>query len=275
MKKITSINRKMKQIIDKFIGFFVYSLKKLLMYRVYIISEIIGALIIPVILQFFLWRSILQTNSIGYSLAEMMRYIVISNIILLFTQIHAEHEIESDIKTYKLGQKLLLPVRYFTGIAFRYISNGIARLVIIYLPVIIGISVFVGGKLQIYRLPYTLVALVAGFLLNGLFSVIIGLLSFWLTEIWGIAAIRNLLTGVLSGAMFPLDIMPERFHNIMLMTPFPYMSYFPSKLISDWSFDPNIVNKGILISLAWVMVFSAVAFLLMRHGLKKYTSSGI
>jgi len=147
MREISPANGKMQQT-DKFIGFFTYSLKKLLMYRVYIISKAIGGLVIPVVLQFFLWRSILRANSVGYDLTGMMRYIVISNAILLFTQIHAEHEIERDIKTYGLGQKLLLPVGYFIGIALRHFPTAVAKFVIIYLPVIAGISIFVGGRPQ-------------------------------------------------------------------------------------------------------------------------------
>ncbi len=97
--------------IDAFFGYFTYSIKKLLMYRVYLIGEIIGSLLLPVILNFFLWKSLLQTNQIDYSLTQMMEYIIVANVVLIFTQIHAEHEIEGDIKTHRLGQKLLLPVR--------------------------------------------------------------------------------------------------------------------------------------------------------------------
>lgn len=100
------------------------------------------------------------------------------------------------------------------------------------------------------------------------------MLSFWLTEIWGIAAIRNLLTGLLSGAIFPLDLLPGKIESIMLMTPFPYMTYIPSKLICDANFDIEIVNKGLFISLVWVLILGFIVFLLMKNGLKKYTSHG-
>jgi ABC-2 type transport system permease protein len=257
-----------------FFGYFSYSIKKFLMYRVYLISEVLSSLILPIILNFFLWKSLLEANPINYNLKEMMRYIIISNVILLFTQIHVEYDLERDIKTYRLGQKLLLPVSYLTSISYRYISTSLATFAIIYLPIIIATSFFTGIDVQVIRILYFVITLIVGFLLNAMFSFIIGSLSFWLTEIWGIAAIRNLLTGLLSGAIFPLDILPEKIESIMLITPFPYMTYVPSKLICDPNFNIQIVNRGLIISIFWVLGLSFIAFLLMKNGLKKYTSNG-
>lgn len=255
---------------NTFLGYLSYSIRKLLTYRIYIISEIIGSLLLPIVLNYFIWKSLLQTNTIGYSLNEMMRYIIISNVILLFTQIRIEGEIEKDIKTYRLGQKLLLPVGYIKDNVFRYISNGIVRFTIIYMPIIIITS---------NRLPrnliHTCTFLIIGFLLNALLSFIIGFLSFWMTEIWGVAAIRNLSIGLLSGATFPLDILPISIQRIMLFTPFPYMTYIPSKLICDPHFSFEIVKKGFFIASTWMAIFYLIAFTLMKHGLEKYTSNGV
>nr|MBO2494435.1 ABC transporter permease [Clostridia bacterium] len=257
-----------------FIGYFDYSIKRLLMYRIYLIGELLSSLIVPILINFFLWRSLIEGNPINYTLKEMMIYIVISNVILLFTEIHAEHDIEKDIKTYRFGQKLLLPVDYLTSISYSHISSSLARFAILYMPIIIVLSIWAKIEIPANRLLYLPLALILGFLLNALFSFIIGLLSFWLTEIWGIAAIRNLLTGLLSGAIFPLDLLPSKIESIMLMTPFPYITYIPSKLICDANFDIEIVNKGLLISLVWVLILGFIVFLLMKNGLKKYTSHG-
>lgn len=250
-------------------GYLSYSIRKLFTYRIYIISEIIGSLLLPIVLNFFLWKSLLQTNTIGYSLNEMMRYIIISNVILLFTQVRVEGEIEKDIKTYRFGQKLLLPVGYIKDKVFRYISNGIVRFTIIYMPIIIITTNKLPGNLI-----YTCIFLIIAFLLNALLSFIIGFLSFWMTEIWGVAAIRSLSIGLLSGAIFPLDILPVSIQRIMLFTPFPYMTYIPSKLICDPNFSFEIVKEGFFIASAWMAIFYLIAFTLMKNGLKKYTSNG-
>lgn len=250
-------------------GYLSYSIRKLFTYRIYIISEIIGSLLLPIVLNYFIWKSLLQTNTIGYNLNEMMRYIIISNVILLFTQVRIEGEIEKDIKTYRFGQKLLLPIGYIKDKVFRYISNGIVRFTIIYMPIIIIASDKLPGNLI-----YTCISLIIGFLLNALLSFIIGFLSFWMTEIWGVAAIRSLSIGLLSGAIFPLDILPVSIQKMMLFTPFPYMTYIPSKLICDPHFSFEIVKEGFFISSAWMVIFYLIAFTLMKNGLKKYTSNG-
>ncbi len=255
-------------------GYFKYSIKKLLMYRVYLISELVGSLLVPILISYFLWKSLLETNQLGYDLKGMMMYIVISNLILLFTQIHAEHELENDIKTYRLGQKLLRPINYLKSVSYSHIFASVAVFTILYLPIIVLSLFFLDVNIQMLQIGYFAITLIIGLLLNSLFSFIIGLLSFWLTEIWGVAAIRDLLTSLLSGAIFPLDILPTNIEKIMLMTPFPYMTYIPSKVITDPNFNVKTITSGLMISLAWVIGLTIITYLLVRNGFKKYTSNG-
>lgn len=257
-----------------FLGYFDYSVKRFLTYRIYLIGELLSSLVLPIVLSFFLWKSVIGSNSVGYNLSEMMRYIIVSNVILLFTQIHVENDLEKDIKTYRLGQKLLLPVKYFTGIVYQYICTSIVKFITIYLPIIAVTSILFGIKVKTFHVMYFVLMLVLGFMLNALFSFAIGLLAFWLTEIWGVAAIRNLMTSLLSGAVFPLDILPKKIESVMLMTPFPYMAYVPSKLICDPNINMNMVHNGIYVSILWVLCLCAISFALYKNGLKKYTSNG-
>ncbi|QSX06472.1 ABC-2 family transporter protein [Sedimentibacter sp. zth1] len=257
-----------------FIGYCENAIKKLFMYRIFIISEIVNSLILPILLNFFLWKSIIKYNSIGYNLQEMMLYIIVSNIILLFTQIHIEHNIEGDVKTYKLGQKLLLPLNYTLNLILNFVSDSIVRFIFIYLPLLIIILFISPNAIVLERVLYLLPTIIVAFIINSLFSLIIGFFSFWTTEIWGIAAVRNLITGLLTGAVLPLDIFPKTIQDIMLYTPFPYITYIPTKVLIDNNFNIEIIKNGLFISTLWIITLTIFMLVLKNRGMKKYTSSG-
>lgn len=256
-----------------FFGYGEFSLKRIFMYRVYLVSEVIGGLLVPIIINLFLWRSLLSTNEILYSFPEILRYITVSNLVMLFTQIHVEDELKIDVKTYRLGQKILHPVGYLTDLLYRQVSASLIKLVTVYLPLIVMILILTDSIFQ-QNIVYIIVALGLGFTMNALFSFIIGCLSFWLTEIWGIAAIRNLLFGLFAGSLFPLDILSQSVQKVLLRTPFPYMAYIPTKLISDSSFDVSILTENLPIALGWTLLLSIIAIGAWKLGLKKYTSAG-
>lgn len=255
-------------------GFFLFTLKKTMAYRVKLISDTVGMLFVPIILGYFMWGSLLENNDLGMTLDYMMKYIIISNVVLLFTQVHVENELSRDIKSPKLGQKILRPIGYLRSISLNQILSSVITFTCVYLPIIIICIVSMKGTFHVSRILYLVVFIALGYTLNSLFSFIIGSLSFWITEIWGIAAVRTLLTGLLAGAYFPLDLLPSRIGDFMMKLPFPYMSYFPAKIIVDESINFIQLRNGIIISIIWIIILKAVNSFLMKTGFKKYSLNG-
>ena len=255
-------------------GFLAFTIKKLLVYRVRLISDILGMVIIPIILSYFLWKSLISNNDLEMTLDYIMIYIIISNVILLFTQVHLENEISKDIKGPSLGQKMLRPINYIASISLKQILSSFLTFTFFYLPIIIIIICINGYSISFIKIIYSIIFIVMGYVLNSTFSILIGALSFWLTEIWGISAIRNLLTGLLAGAYFPLDILPQFAQSIMLKLPFPYMSYFPTKILIEKDINFNELYIGIVISIAWIIGLKLISSILVKFGLRKYSLNG-
>jgi ABC-2 type transport system permease protein len=112
-------------------------------------------------------------------------------------------------------------------------------------------------------------------LINSTFSFILGGLGFWLTEIWGLTAIRVLAIGVLSGTVFPLDILPDSVQKIFLYSPFPYLSYVPSQILLGREVAGISSTWAILIALSWLCFFAVVMYFVWKKGLEKYTAVGV
>lgn len=255
-------------------SFLVFTIKKTLVYRIYLISNIFSMVVIPIIINYFMWKSLLSNNNVGMTFHNMMTYIIISNIILLFTQVHLEQDFSKDIKSPKLGQKMLRPIGYISSLSLNQILSSFVVFVFIYVPIIFLTVLVKGITFNSIKILYSLIFVIIGYILNSLLSLIIGSSSFWLTEIWGVCAIRNLLTGLLAGAYFPLDILPNIVKNIMVKLPFPYMSYFPTKILVENNTNFTEIYNGIIISILWIILLKLISSALIKAGLKKYSLYG-
>lgn len=142
----------------------------------------------------------------------------------------------------------------------------------LYVPLfIIGM---ITGMIRLNHIIPGMAAIVMACVLGYCVSFIIGLLAFWMTEIWGIGAMKNLLFSVFAGAVFPLSFLPGHIQRIMMLTPFPYMGYFPAAILLDEGVENNM-RQAFQTGAVWsVFLISAVIFL-WKNGIKKYESVGV
>lgn len=260
------------RIILIFSSYFSLSLKKFVVYRINIFNHIV-TLIIPIAINIFLWDSIISNNRIDYNLSQMIMYLVYANLIFTFTCINADNELEDNIKSLSLGQKLLKPVNFIIDIMLKNFLDGLCKLFVVLIPLASITIFFFEISFNIGNIPLFFLTLFIAFLLNSCMALIIGFFSFWLTEIWGVSAIRNILAGLLSGTMFPFSIFSYDIQRMFLLTPFPYVTYIPAKIASDLSFNLEIIINGLAISVTWLFVLSLFSLFLYKRGIKRYTAN--
>lgn len=250
-----------------------FNAKKHFTYKIYFLSEILGNLVVPVLLNLFLWNALLKDNSVGYTLAQISQYIIISNLILMFTQVHLENTMQRDVKTYRLAQCILRPIGYIRHLVLNCISGSFVKLAYLYAPSFLITQIFIGSASNITFI-WGIFSLLIAFSLNALISFVIGTLSFWLTEIWGIAALRNLLTGLFAGAFFPLDILSDDLQYVLMCLPFPHMSYVPAKILCGEMIEVQYYSQTLPIALVWIVIFLLLSYFLWNRGKQRYTSAG-
>ena len=68
--------------------------------------------------------------------------------------------------------------------------------------------------------------LMAG-LLQFLIAYTVALLSFWVLDVSTFIFIQFAFEFLASGHLFPLDILPDGLHRLLLWSPYPYLLYFP------------------------------------------------
>ncbi len=73
--------------------------------------------------------------------------------------------------------------------------------------------------------------------------------------------------------MFPLDILPHGFAQVLFYTPFPYQLYFPVAIYMG-KVTGMALLQGLIVQTAWVLLAYGFAELMWHRGIRKYSAVG-
>ena len=117
------------------------------------------------------------------------------------------------------------------------------------------------------------ILIAGGIFFESLF--IVNLVPFWIPEMaWGLHFLFiAIFVEFFSGSLFPLDILPTYIQNILNLTPFPYLIFFPIQIYLG-KVGPWLILKGIVISLVWVFILQGILNYVWKKGLTIYQAEG-
>ena len=100
-------------------------------------------------------------------------------------------------------------------------------------------------------------------------------IPFWAPELgWGGHFLFTfVMAEFLSGVHFPLDILPINIQNILYLTPFPYLIFFPLQIYLG-KITGIVALRGILISSAWIIGLWLLMNKIWKKGFKAYQAYG-
>jgi ABC-2 type transport system permease protein len=230
--------------------------------------------------QAVIWTAVFRSAQFvkGYTFHEMISYVVFAWFFSFLTTTYSfETNVARDIHLGTLSNFLLKPMSYIRYV----ISVSTGRIVIALLVVIFqAIVVFAFFRsqlvfsLDIKTAALLLLMLIATYFINLFLSILIGFIAFWTTEITGIYYTLKIFTRFMSGAFFPISLMPLWFLNSSLLFPFAYTVYIPVQLyLGKISFREGL--RGLAIEIIWLAILYVIIKIVWKFGLKKYESVGI
>jgi ABC-2 type transport system permease protein len=99
------------------------------------------------------------------------------------------------------------------------------------------------------------------------------MLGFWFLEVTSLLYVINTLAFFVSGQMFPLDLLGPTWGGVLKALPFQYLAYFPASVFLGKVQGADLW-RGLLTALVWVVAFVAMARLLFRAGVRRYSAFG-
>ncbi len=265
----------------KYLHVFAIGIQNTLVYRVNFFFRAAFGLI-PLAGTLFVWRAIYADKPAGanigaYTLSGMVSYYLLVNFVDALTAVAEDDwQIAADIKDGNISQFLLKPLDYLAYRMCLYVSGRAIYTVFAIVPV----ALFTFWLRADFTLPsdpmtagiFALSVVLAG-LLQFFLAYVMALLAFWVLDVSTFIFIQFAFEYLASGHLFPLDILPGWLAQLLKLTPYPYLCYFPISVYLGRATGPELW-QGLAMQILWVVLGYGLARLVWSRGIKKYSAVG-
>ena len=275
--------------------FFKISINERLIYRA---DFMLGTLMrfLPTLTQIFLWWAIYDvisntdtTNSgtgpdgniAGYKYGDMVAYYLLVIISRAFSSMPGlTGGIANQIRNGEVKKFLIQPVDMQGCLLMQRLAHKLVYYLIATLPFALVFFLcrdfFIEGWPPPNVLAVFFASLILSFLLGFYLECCIGLVGFWFLAVTSLTFIYMLMNFLLSGHMFPLELLPAEPINIRQLVeylPFKYLAYFPAAVFLEKIEGPEMY-RGLLAEIGWVVFFIVLSRILWHRGIKRYSGYG-
>lgn len=256
-------------------------------YSVYRLNFLVWRLrsFISFITIYFFWWALFSSTSaggqfFGWQKNEILTYIlgvaIVKSVILSSRTIDVGGEIDQG----NLTNYLLKPLDFFKFWFSRDIADKILNIFFSLLEIIIFAS-FIKPEVFIQTNPLVFfglfISLIFAAILYFYINFFLGIIAFWTPEswsgAWGPRFVFTIILDFFAGTIFPLDLLPKTVFNLIQLTPFPYLIYFPLRIYLGKA-DPGQIGQGFIICLFWLAVWYFIVKKTWNAGIRLYGAEG-
>lgn len=237
--------------------------------------------VIQILLVFFLWDSVFSSPDrvvFGYDRTKILTYVFGILIVKAFVLSARAVDVAGEVSNGDLNNYLVKPIDYFKYWFTRDVSSKVLNFIFAIVEIIL-LYIFLRPPFFLQTNPLYLMGFVVSIALAiFIFFVILFItsaVSFWMPEVaWGAQFIVIMIvTEFLSGALFPIDILPQTFQNVLYMLPFPYLIFFPLQVYLG-KLGVMEIFRGLSVSFIWAVSLWFLMKMIWGKGLKVYQAFG-
>jgi ABC-2 type transport system permease protein len=242
---------------------------------------------LPIVTQIFLWWAIFETVGegsrdggviVGYTFQNMVAYYLLTMVSRAFSSMPGlASGIALQIRNGEIKKFIIQPVDLIGFTLLNRLAHKLAYYSVATLPFVFVFFLcrgfFVDGWPETHVLMAYFASLIMGFVLGYFLEVTIGLVGFWFLEVSSLLFLYMLLSFFLSGHMFPLDMLPSPWHELVNLLPLKYLAYFPAAIFLGKVESQELVN-GLIIEAVWIVGLMILSRVMYHRGLKRYSGFG-
>ena len=263
--------------INKYLTIFKISWQEGLVYRLNFILWRVRT-ILQLLLVYFIWWTVFksQTQIFGYTQSSILTYILVSAIIRAVVLSSRATDVSNQINDGSVVNFLIKPLGFISYYFSRDLADKLLNILFVILEVSL-IIVLLKPPIFLQTNPNTLIlftlAAILGILTYFCIGFVISLTAFWVENSWGPLFLMFIFLEGFGGGLFPIDILPRGVFNFLMLTPFPYLIYFPAKIYLG-HFSANEIFLYFSILIFWVITLWFLMRWMVNMGLRHYTAVG-
>ncbi len=238
---------------------------------------------LPIITQIFLWKAIYeslggQAKVADYTYPDMVAYYLLTMVGRAFSSMPGlASGVARQIRDGEVKKFLIQPVDMVGFLLISRVAHKLAYYSVALFPFVFVFflcrSYFTAGWPEWDVLAAFVASLVLGFLLGYFLEVSIGLSGFWFLEVSSLLFVYMLLSFFLSGHMFPLDMLPSPYQQLVDLLPLKYLAYFPAAVLLG-KIDSADLGREIGLEACWLIFFIVLSRILWNRGTRHYSGFG-
>jgi ABC-2 type transport system permease protein len=227
------------------------------------------------LIMLLLWGSVAREGKIGsYGSKEFAQYFLAVLITRLLTGSWVAWQMHEELETTRINLRLLHPIHPFRAYMAEHLGHYPVRL--LFLIPVVAVFLYIHPHPQktplftYFLFPF---AVSMSWLIQFMALSMIGSLcliwerSLSLHDIWFAGFM------VLSGYIFPLDLLPPHLKVLFHFLPFPYIIHFPSGILLG-RFSPAELLILFSAQIGMVVLFTTSSLLLFRYARKQFMAMG-
>lgn len=224
----------------------------------------------------FVWFAILEQQASvgGYGKSDFILYYLLTTVGWYIVGGSFARPIGTAIRSGDINKSLLQPYSVILGKAVWEQAWKFLGL-LLSLPVCALILYLTRETLEfslnVAILPMLVLSLIGGALIFGLMEAIVGILAFWMTEIWPAAETNDMLLHLFGGILAPITLLPPIVQTISAYLPYQYIFFEPVAILLGKQPNPmEVIAKQTL----FIVILYLLYKLLWRAGIRKYEGTG-
>lgn len=237
--------------IRKYSGFFENSIKQRFAYK-FKAMAFSASSIIFMLIQYYLWRSIFESNGGTLYTIGIHQYLAYIGVGLLIENLifcPQDLLVGDEIRTGNVAMNLLKPFSYRMMVFARHLGEKVGDLVSL-IPVFLTVVIVTGLRFApaLLMVQFSL-SLILAFVIAFFICYLTGIIGFWATNIWGLHFLRKSLTFLFSGHVVAVCIFFQVANSSTLTVPLPFIT-------------PEFIQGffKVLGSIAYILPFQATYF---------------
>lgn len=255
------------------------SLSTMVCDRAMLVVDFCLATTIPYLIQLLIWQYVYQSQDnadiAGFGYHQLVFYYAYA---LALARLNNGYDVVTQLSAHvhegRLEVQLTKPFPYPLQKLFGFLGESSLYFLPLFVILCIQIT-YVNAPLAPHH-PTYLLGMAALILISQVlcftFSFCIGLASFWIVRSGILLTLLTTVSALLSGILLPPDFWPSFLRPVMAWNPLRFMVAAPAELMVKP--DSTLLVWSVAASLAYCVIFAAIACFFWRKGLRDYHSVG-
>jgi len=241
---------------------------------------------LPIVTQIFLWGAVFsalasagsgRSSIAGYSYTNFIAYYLLTMISRAFSSMPGlASGIARDIREGTVKKYLIQPIDMIAFLLLYRVAHKLVYYTVALVPFVL-VFYLCRGYFAGWPDPTTVAAFVLSlgmsFLLGFFLEVTIGMVGFWFLEVQSLLFVYMLFNFFFSGHMFPIDMLPGVWGQMVRLIPLQYLAYFPAAVFLGKITGPDLA-WGLAVEFGWLVFFLALSRLMFHVGVRRYSGFG-